>query len=153
MYEIELPTEIFGSTVGGVEQGENHDLLLSTIDLALSPSQQLLLTECMLDNDPQRGAFDEWTTSPSLTLRYESVAVDVEITVRETSDVSIVSPQTEKEISLDELHDGHECPVCGEAFDTATWENVTDFGDNDEAKWVYGCPVDDCDGTVVLTPE
>ena len=153
MYEIELPEELFDKTAGGLNQQAHNDLLLNTIDLALSPSQELLLTEYVLDNEPQRGACDEWTTSPSLTLRYESVAVDVEITVRDTSDVSIGTPQTDLHISLDELHDGHECPVCGEVFDTATWENVTDFGDNDEAKWVYACPADDCDGTVVLTPE
>lgn len=91
-----------------------------------------------------------WQTSPEISVQYESPLVDIEVTLKEGPNLDFVkSVDPQREITLSELHDGHECPLCGEEFDTVVWENTTPFGENDEAKWVYACP-NDCNGEVVL---
>lgn len=154
MHEIAIPDELF--TAGGDREERGEKFLLDAIDLALQ--QGVLPIQLDFDSNatPMYSSRDAqpvgWNTSPSILVSYESPAVEIDIKIKSTPSVELVHTKNELEITLSELHDGHECPACGEEFDTVTWENTTEFGENDKAEWVYACPTE-CDGEVVLVTD
>lgn len=154
-YELEHPAALFDDNQDPETRGQRY--LLNAIDIALQSG--VVATKMDFCSNAEAihrgmgyGSPAGWTTNPEALITYTSPMVDIEINIKETPQLSFVKEQdTELEITLDEFHDGHYCPLCEDKFDTGLWENVTEFGENDEAKWVYECP-NECDGTVVLTP-
>lgn len=151
-YEMEIPDKMFEETADPETRGQ--EFLLQAIDIGLQSGVIATQLDYASNAEAQyvgrNCSPSGWRTSPEISVKYESPLVDVEVTVKEGPNLDFVATNDpELEITLDELHDGHSCPVCGEEFDTVVWENITDFSDNDEAKWVYACPTD-CDGRVVL---
>lgn len=151
-YEIECPSNLFKDDCD--RQLEGKRFLLDAIDIALQSEIEPTNLDYISNAEPQYVGRSRkqagWKTSPEISIKYQSPVVDVEVTLKECPQLDFAkTADPTLEISLEELHDGHNCPVCDEEFDTALWENVTEFGENDKAEWVYACPTD-CEGAVVL---
>lgn len=152
-YEIEHPAVVFDEDQDPETRGQRY--LLDAIDIALqsgvvATKMDFCSNAEAIHRGRSYGSPAGWATSPEALIKYKSPMVDIEINIKQTTQLDFVSEQDPQlEITLNELHDGHECPLCGEEFDTVVWENVTDFGKNDTAEWVYECP-SDCDGSVIL---
>lgn len=49
-----------------------------------------------------------------------------------------------------ELDRETECPCCSEQFDSEMWEDIKGYHFRSGGRSVFGCPTDNCEGTVVL---
>lgn len=151
-YEIEYVSDLFDGDSDSETRGQKY--LLDAIDLALQTGAVATKANYSTNPEPmfagRHGPPRGWNTSPEMDITYHSPIVEIEVTFKTGPQLEFIeADNSQLEITLNELHDGHECPLCGEEFDTVVWENVTDFGENDTAEWVYECP-SDCDGSVIL---